>query len=320
MTISDDVLAAGQQVAAAPAPIGDALNAALNRFIGNRFTAGRGHIVDLAGATSDQFASAVHTNPEAEEPIAAPSDSVAAVIDVHDDLTLENLRQSYGRIANAKSLTKTPVPQGETRTNITLGVVWAAQTALPLEVITDEIALLNQQTPGTRWPDMIVIGTTIINYAVQFPSEPLSGDYLPPAEGATATSAPAVYVVAVMRPTSAFTFNKMLGYMLAHLGIFSPGDVAARPNFSEMLEGVPSTAVTLYGYQYNLRGDLVPVPRQFYNDRYLSPRPFFVESEHGEPLAAIQYLPWADGAAILTSRQAPTGGFTSLFWAQSCRS
>jgi hypothetical protein len=314
MTISEDVLAAGEQISnAAPEAIGDALNAALKRFFGNRFTSGCGHIVDLAGATSSQFASVVHSNPAAKGPIAAPSDSVAAVIDVHDDLTLENLRQSYGRISNAKSLTKTPVPHGETRTNITLGVVWAARTALPLEVITDEIALVNKQTPGTRWPDMIVVGTTIINYAVQFPSEPLSGDYLPPAEGATETTAPAVYVVAVMRPTGAFTFNKMLAYLLAHLGIFSPGDVAARPNFNEVLEGVPPTAVTLYGYQYNLRGDLVSVPRQFYNDRYLSPRPFFVESEHGEQLAAIQYLPWADGAAILLHGKLPLEGLLVFF-------
>jgi hypothetical protein len=314
MTISDDVLAAGQPVsAAAPEAVGDALNAALNRFIGNRFTAAHGHIVDLAEATSDQFASLVHTNPAADGPIAAPSDSVAAVIDVHNDLTLENLRESYGRIAKAKSLTKTPVPQGETRTNITLGVVWAARTTLPLETITDEIARLNEQTAGTRWPDMIVVGTTIINYAVQFPSESLSGDYLPPAEGATATSAPAVYVVAVMRPTGAFTFNKMLAYLLGHLGIFSPGDVPARPNFNEVLERVPPTAVTLYGYQYNLRGDLVPVPRQFYNDRYLAPRPFFVESQDGEPLAAIQYLPWADGAAILIHGKLPLEGLLVFF-------
>lgn len=311
MTISEDVRAAGELVsAAAPEATGDALNAALNRFMGNRFIAGRGNVVDLAGMTSDQFASVVHTNPMANS---APSDSVAAVIDVHDDLTLEHLRQSYRRIANAKSLTKTPVPQGEMRTNITLGVVWAAQTALPLEAITDEVALLNQQTSGTRRPDMIVVGTTVINYAVQFPSESLSGDYLPPAEGATAVSAPAVYIVAVMRPTGAFTFNKMMAFLLAHLGIFSPGDVAARPNFNEVLEGVPPTAVTLYGYQYNLQGDLVPVPRQFYNDRYLPPRPFFVESEHGELLAAIQYLPWADGAAILLRGKLPLEGLLVFF-------
>ncbi len=314
MTISEDVRAAGQQVSsAAPEALGNALNAALNRFVGSRFTAGRGHIIDLAGATSGQFASIVHTNLEVDEPIAAPSDTVAAAIDVHLDLTLEDLRESYGRIAAAKSLAKTPVPKGETRTNITLGVIWAARTAIPVEAITDEIARLNEKMPSTRWPDTIVVGSSIINYAVQFPSESLSGDFLPPAEGATETSAPAVYVVAVMRPTGAFTFNKLLAYLLGHLGIFSPGDVTARPNFTEVLDGTPASAVTLFGYQYNLRGHLVPVPRQFYNDRYLPPRPFLIESEDGKMLAAIQYLVWADGAAILLHGRLPLEGLLVLF-------
>lgn len=112
MTISEDVHAAGQQISSAgPDAIGNALNAALNRFVGNRFTAGRGHIVDLAGATSCQFTSVVHTNLAGAEPIEAPSDTVAAVIDVHFDLTLDSLLESYGRIAAAKSLAKTPVPK-----------------------------------------------------------------------------------------------------------------------------------------------------------------------------------------------------------------
>lgn len=314
MTISEDVHAAGQQIfSVGPEAIGDALNSALNRFVGNRFTAGRGHIVDLAGGTSGELTSVVHSTLAADEPIAAPSDSVAAIIDVHFDLTLESLRESYGRIAVAKSLSKTPVSKGETRTNITLGLVWGAQTVLPLETITDEIARLNERIPSTRWPDMIVVGSSIINYAVQFPSEALSGDYLPPAEGATEKSAPAVYVVTVMRPTGVFTFNKFLAYLLAHLGVFSPADVTTRPNFTEVLEGSPASVVTLFGYQYNLRGDLVPVPRQFYNDRYLSPRPFLIESQKGEVLAAIQYLPWADGAAILLHGKLPLDGLLVFF-------
>ena len=314
MTISEEVHAAGQQISSVgPEALGSALNAALNRFVGNRFTAGGGHIVDLVGATSGQFSSVVRQNQAVDEPVAAPSDTAAAVIDVHFELTLESLRESYGRIASAKSLTKTPVPKGETRTNITLGVVWAARTAIPLDTITDEIARLNENVPSTRWPDMIVVGRSIINYAVQFPSEPLSGDYLPPAEGATETSAPAVYVVAVMRPAGAYTFNKVLAYLLGHLGIFSPVDIAARPNFAHVLEGTPASVVTLFGYQYNLRGDLVPVPRQFYNDRYIAPRPFLIESRQGEVLAAVQYLPWADGAAILLHGKLPLEGLLILF-------
>ncbi len=62
-----------------------------------------------------------------------------------------------------------------------------------------------------------------------------------------------------------------------------------------------------------MAGDLVPVPRQFYNDRYLAPRPFFVESEQGAPLAAIQYLPWADGAAILLHGKLPLEGLLVFF-------
>lgn len=317
MTVSENVHAAGKRISSAtPEVIGSALNAALNCFLGNRFTAGCGHIVDLAGATSGQFTSIIHTNQGVDEPIAAPSDTVAAVIDVHFELTLENLRESYGRIAAVKSLVKTPVPKDETRTNVTLGVIWAARTTNPLETIIDEIARLNENIPSTCWTDMIVVGAAIINYAVQFPSESLSGDFLPPAEGATVASAPAVYVVAVMRPTDEFTFNKLLGYLLGHLGVFSPADVMARPNFTEVLAGTPASAVTLFGYQYNLRGDLVPVPRQFYNDRYLSPRPFLIETKEGEVLAAIQYLQWADGAAILLHGKLPLEGLLVFFGAK----
>jgi hypothetical protein len=314
MTISEDVHKAGQQISSAgPEAIGSALNVALNCFLGDRFTASRGHIVDLDGTTSDEFASVVHTNDACDEPIVARSNTVAAVIDVHFDLTLENLRESYSRVAAAKSLTKTPVPKGETQSNITLGVVWAARTAIPIESITDEIARLNEEMPSTRWPDMIIVGASTINYAVQFPGESLSGDFLPPAERATERSAPAVYVVAVMRPTGEFTLNKLLAYLLAHLGIFSPGDVTARPNFNEVVVGMSASAVTLFGYQYNLRGDLVPVPRQFYNDRYFTPRQFLIESDEGKVLAAIKYLPWADGAAILLRGILPLEGLLVFF-------
>lgn len=314
MTISEDVHAAGKQIfSAGPEAIGNALNAALNRFVGNRFGASRGHIVDQHGATSDHFTSVIHANLTAGEPIAFPSDTVAAVIDVQFDLTLNSLRESYGRVAVAKSLAKTPVSKGEMRTNITLGVVWAVRTEIPIETIADEVARLNGEIPSTRWPDMIVVGASIINYAVQFPGESLSGDYLPPAEGAMKTSAPAVYVMAVMRPTGAFTFNKLFAYLLGHLAFFSPADITARPNFADVLEGVPTTAVTLFGYQYNLQGDLVPVPRHFYNDRYLSPRPFLIEGNDGKALAAIQYLPWADGAAILLHGKLPLEGLLIFF-------
>jgi hypothetical protein len=153
---------------------------------------------------------------------------------------------------------------------------------------------------------LVVASTGTVNYAVQFPGESLSGDFLPPAEGAPAAFTPPIYVVIVMRPTGDHTFNKMLAFFIAHLAIFSPG--AKLPNWPQILEGVPQEAVTISGYQYNLSGDLLPVPRQFYNDRYLPPLPTCIEDRQGKLLCTVQFLPWQDGGTILLKGALPLEG------------
>ena len=66
-----------------------------------------------------------------------------------------------------------------------------------------------------------------------------------------------------------------------------------------MLKGVTPNVVILWGYQYNLGGDLVRVPKEFYNDRYMAPLPVRIEDQRGNLLGMLQFLPWQDGAAIL---------------------
>jgi hypothetical protein len=78
-----------------------------------------------------------------------------------------------------------------------------------------------------------------------------------------------MYILMVMKPTGPFTLNRMLSFLVGHLATFSPG--SRLPRFPDFVEGVPNNGMTLTGYQYNLAGDLVPVPRLFYNDRYLAP-------------------------------------------------
>jgi hypothetical protein len=146
----------------------------------------------------------------------------------------------------------------------------------------------------------------VINYGVQFPGESISGDFLPPAEGALSNYTPSIYVIIVIRPTGTFAFNKALAFLLAHLGIFSPE--AKLPAWGEILEGVPKNVMTLTGFQYNLKGDLVPVPRQFYNDRYLPPRPLLIQDRQGNVLSTIQFVPWQDGGAILLRGKLPLEG------------
>lgn len=311
MSISEQVHTVGRPiVAATDEDIASVLNRALAAVLGDDFKSMPASIVDSGKTQSAVFASVIYrtgTDIVAGEPPAVPADGTAAIIDACAELTLDGLRDSYARIAHAKVLKKTPVEEGQSRTNITLGIIMAARLAVPLEAIMDELALLNAKTSGSQWPDMIAIAdTAVINYAVQFPGESPSGDFLPPAENAMQNGTPAFYVVTVMRPTGDHAFNKMLAFLCAHLGIFMPG--AKLPDWNAILEGVTKHAVTHSGYQYNLKGEIAPVPREFYNDRYLPPRPLLIEAPNGEVLSAIEYLPWQDGGAILIRGKLPLEG------------
>lgn len=60
--------------------------------------------------------------------------------------------------------------------------------------------------------------------------------------------------------------------------------------------------------EYNQAGELLPVPRQYYNDRYLAPSPVRLEDRQGNLLATLQFLPWQDGGAIVLQGKVPLEG------------
>lgn len=311
MSLSEDIHDATQRILAAT---GQELPTALNGFAGRLleplFKSESRLLRDREGTQTARFSSVIYASSATLfDDGAIPADSAAAVIDASEQIDLENLRAAYGRVAQAKTLRKSRVPEEERapRTTITLGIIVALRSTVPLETLAEELDRLNLQTPGRCWPDIVVVASTgAINYAVQFPSEEISGDFLPPGEGAvTAYTAP-VYVVMVMRPTGARSMNKMIAFLIAHLAFFLPG--AQLPPWSEVLKGVSQHAVTFTGYQYNQRGDLLPVPREFYNDRYLAPAPFQIEDQQGHVLSTLRFLPWQDGAAILLRGKLPLEG------------
>ena len=112
------------------------------------------------------------------------------------------------------------------------------------------------------------------------------------------------------KPAGEYSFNKMCAFLFPHLGLFSPG--TNLPNWKEVLEGTPQQVLIVCGYQYNLSGELLPVPRQFYNDRYLPPRPVYIESRQGERLASLQFLPWQDGGVVLSTGKLPLEGLLAF--------
>ena len=313
MTLSQEVNDVGQEVAVAAGPaLRGILNSGIGRFLGWPYKTASGCVADRQGNKTEVFASVVYVAPEgsaAPAPQAIPADTVAAVIDVSKSMDLEGFRAAYSRIAQAKRLKKATAPHlnGTPSTTVTLGIIFAQRSTLPLEDFAEELERLNARTPSREWPDMVAVSSTgSIHYAVQFPGESVSSDYLPPAEGALTGFTPPMYVVLVLRPTGVHTFNKMTAFLIAHLAIFSPG--AKLPNWSHILDGAPRTAVTISGYQYNLKGELLPVPRQFYNDRHLPPSPIRIESQKGELLSTIQFVPWQDGGTVLLKGKLPLEG------------
>ena len=224
-------------------------------------------------------------------------------------MDLERLRAAYTRIADAKLLKKPSVQRrdGVDQTTVTLGIIFAMDASVPIEALAEDLECLNGRTPDCQWVDMVAIMSKgIINYGVQFPGDGISGDLLPPVEGALNSPSPPIYVIMLIHPTGEYSFNKMCSYVVAHLSLFSP--VAALPYFKDVLDGSPASSITLCGYQYNVRGDLLPVPRQFYSDRYIAPLPMRIEDGPGNLLATVQFLPWQDGGVVILKGRLPLEG------------
>lgn len=320
MAIAQEALETGRQIAAvSKETLSAALRAGIERYVGWPYKVASASVVDADGVVSDGFAAVVYAakeNSPATAPAQIPADSAAVVVDATDSLTIDNFRAAYARVAQAKRLKKSPAPKLDTptTTTVTLGVIYAQRSDSPLETFAEALEQLNAATPSRQWPDMIVVSSMgAIQYAVQFPGESLSGDYLPPAEGALNNYTPAIYVVIVLRPTGTFTFNKMMSFVVAHLGI-SPG--AKLSNFTEFLDKVPKTAVVMSGYQYDLKGNLNPVPRNQYQDRFVPAPAFQITDRRGQHLAMIQLIPWQDGGTILLKGKLPLLGLLPFFGRQ----
>ncbi|PVE08702.1 hypothetical protein [Limnohabitans sp. Rim28] len=321
MAIAQQVFETGSKVAAVSAgELSSALREGVEQYVGWPYKVTSARVVDSDGTASVPFAAVVYAT-KGDSPVTAPAqlpaDSVAVVIDATDSLTIDKFRAAYARVAVAKRLKKSPAPElGTPTTTVTLGLIYAQRSDLTLEAIAEELKRLNATTPSGEWPDMIVVASMgAIQYAVQFPGESLSGDYLPPAEGALRKYVPAVYVVIVLRPTGTFTFNKMMSFVVAHLGIFSPG--AKLSDFTEFLDGVPRTAVVVSGYQYDLKGSLNPVPSDQYQDRLMPAAPIQITDRRGKHLGTIQLIPWQDGGTIVLRGKLPLLGLLPFFGRQN---
>lgn len=312
MTLSARALDIGSRTAvASDGQLSHALCQGLQDLLGWPFKIAPEFVFD-GQARSEAFAAVVYTAPDHALTIedgGIPADNAAVVIDAIAEFDIAGLRHAYTKIVSVKRLQKSPAPilKGTPVSTNTLGIIFAQRAQLPIERFADELERLNSETPSEYWPDMIVLANVgVINYCVQFPGVGVGGDHLPPAPGAARGKPPPIYVSMVIRPVTTFTFNKMAAFLVGHLAFFSPG--GKTPNFQHLLEGMPDSAIVLTGYQFNLSGELVPVPSQFYNDRYIPAPPLRIEDRKGGLMATIQLLPWQDGGVIMMRGKLPLEG------------
>jgi hypothetical protein len=223
---------------------------------------------------------------------------IACAIDVHENLGLEELRRSYERIVQVKALAKKPVPnvsEGPPVADATMGIVFSVDANVPIEALAEEIARLNHKHSYHLWPDMVVVlSRGSVNLACQFPYRSL-GDFLPPARGVAHRAAMYVHVFA--RAHSAFALNKMCAILFPYLYLFQPG--VGLPPYQEILRNMPTLGMPIAAFQFNLKGDLVPVPTEMrFDELFLFPLSFRVEDQQGNLHAKVQYMPWQDGGVV----------------------
>jgi hypothetical protein len=282
-------------------PLQDAINELLRPVIGP-FKAVTASVVDNGGHATDPYSTVVHNNGnEAQVPV----DSVAAVIDCHEALTVETLEAAYHRVRTAKSIRKAdrPDPEGG-EIHMTTGIVVARTSALTLEQISSEMSRLNAFVPSHYWPDAVaVLSTGLVNYSAITAGSERGADFFLPAEAIAARSAvPSVWVSKVIRAVGNVAFMKIASLIIARAAIFQPG--AKLPDYRDLIKDMPSHAAATGTYQFSLANVLVPMTREQYISSQLPKDKFNIVSGK-KTLGSVQYESWQDGGVFVVRGKFP---------------
>lgn len=283
-------------------PLQDGINQLLQPLIGP-FKATNGSVVDNIGQTTGTYASVIHN--DRSEPLAVPVDSVAAIIDSYDVLTVETLEAAYKRIKAVKSFRKSDcgvAHEGETQ--MTTGIIVARNSSLTLEQISSEMDRMNSLEPSHYWPDAVaVLSVGVVNYCAYLPGSQQSGDFFLPAEAiATRSPSPSVWVQKVMRPVGELAFMKVASLIVGRVAIFQPG--VQVQDYRDLIRDMPSHAAATQTYQFNLANTLVAMTREQVVAAQLPQDTFNIVSGTTK-LGSVQYQNWQDGGILLVHGALP---------------
>jgi hypothetical protein len=287
--------------------INERINATLNEFLTWPFRADSACIIDSDGrkATSDTV---IYSGSEKQShpAMTVSADATASVIHTVRDLGAGEMRSGYESIAAVKRLKRTHAPEAGSINTSPLGIILAADSALSIKDIAELVVRENTDHPSTEWPDMIAVLTKgTVNYAAQIEGAGIQYNFTLP--NFSSRLVPPMFIHILMRGVGPFAFNSMCGLLFMHLMTFSPG--TNLPNSKIVLEGVSDRGMTFGAYQFNLQGQLVPVPKEEYLAALYRPLPLRIEDDEGNLLSHIEAIPWQGGAAIQITGKLPLEPF-----------
>lgn len=284
--------------------LSESLVAVITPFL-STFEARVAPIVDNHGARFEAGPLIVHSSAACGLP-EVPINAVAAVIECHENLTIDLLRESYARIEAIKLADKiTTGPRPEAAVDMTAGFIVARTCDHSIEDIAAEAARLNAVTTSQQWPDVIaVLSAGLINYTAEVPGSDHSGDFFLQAKDLLDSNipTPSIYVHLMIRGSGTLTLKKVTSLLTARVAIFEPGiDV---PDYRLLLEGVPRHGLPAETYQPNLTNRLVALSAQQGASIKLNLEEFKIESA-GKGLGSIQFLDWQDGGVLIVRGEFP---------------
>lgn len=282
----------------------------LNNHLPKRFAAGSGFIIDQQNNISPQTDVIIYdalNSPiyrHGPNALILPNDNVAATIEVKSSLSKSELEDAAKKTASIKRLSKIPVTNVDQPvtfssliTTNTLGIVFAYDSITSLETLADNLRGINQDLPYDQWIDIIVVlDKGAIGYTIQNPFEQGFAGWF---AGVASQEFPVLplYVHLIKEDLGKLTLNRFFVNLMAHLTFYRKRSTVV----SETVMGDQnSQCMTLQGYQFNLKRELVPVETSHLEGNLLPAMLKFnlYSVKDGFFAGQIAWIPWQDGGAL----------------------
>ncbi len=240
-----------------------------------------------------------------------PRDNVAAVVEVKSKLNKAELEDAAAKIASVKSIQASPITVADQPVNFsnmimtrTFGCVFAFDSYTSLETLAENLKEINSKYDSKHWIDcVIVLDKGILGYMVQLPFKNEMPGWL---GGACSDDfiIPPFYVHLVKQDVGDLALNQFFVKLMSQLTFFRKRSTIP---FEAALGKETLECMTIQGYQYNLKGQLIHAQETHQAGKFQNPKIRFnlYAKKDGIFKGQVCLLPWQDGATITCSVNFP---------------